>query len=232
MIARSPEGHEALMRRSLDIITQNGQHLPADVNPVWLTLGNVRTDMPTIDVDKRVSWLDVSKLVLAGMHCPPDHHPAHSMRCRHQTVADAYQLMRKRLVHYFSMGCDATLSWQDRALAFGSGLHTLQDSYCIAHCARIDNGDPHAAIVDMHTYPSRQHPITTKRDSVWADADETAFRPDAAAAISATVAALKIFVAQNTAHIEPFLAKYVTFRADIAQQLHPEQAAPIETNLR
>lgn len=219
------------MRRSLDMLVQNGQSLPSQVDPVWLTLGNVRTDMPIINVDKRVSWLAITKLVWAGMRCTPDHHPAHSMRCRQQTVANAYQLLRERLHQHFLWGCDAALSWQERALAFGSGLHTLQDSYCIAHCSRIDNGDPQSPIVDMHTYPSRQHPITTKRDSVWADADETAFRPDAAAAIAATVVALQIFVAQNATLIEPFLAKYVAFRADIAQPLHSEHIAPKEIDL-
>ncbi|PJF39274.1 MAG: hypothetical protein CUN55_14830 [Phototrophicales bacterium] len=207
------------MKRALEMLEQEGILLPSSVDATWLTLGNVRTDMPNIGVDRRATWLEVAKLVLAGMGCPPQHHPFHAMRCRQQTVAQAYALMRERLIYCFSRGCDAHLSWQERALAFGSGLHTLQDSYCIGHCSRIDNGDPHSPIVDMHTYPSRQHPITTKRDAVWADEQQTAFRADAAAAITATVAALKIFVAQKATLIEPFLSQYVSIRADIAEHL-------------
>lgn len=220
----SPEGHEALMRRALAQLADEGVRLPPDVQPIWLTLGNVQTDLPSIDETQRVPIWHVARLVLEGMVCTPDHHPRHAMRCRRQSVGDAYGLMRERLIWQFERGCDATLSWHERSLAFGGGLHTLQDSYCIAHAARIDNGEPTSPMVDMYTYPSRQHPFTTKRDSVWQDADQTAFRPDAAAAITATVAALKIFVRQDTTQIEPFLTRYVLLRADIAQQLHPEHA--------
>jgi hypothetical protein len=119
-------------------------------------------------------------------------------------------------------GCDKSLSWKERALRFGSALHTLQDSYCTAHARRIDNGDPHSPIIDMYTFPSWHHPISTERDSVWQDRDKTSFKPEAAAAISATVAALRIFSEQSTQTVSGFMEQYLSFREDIAKQFHPQ----------
>lgn len=204
------------MRQAFQTIT-----LPAEVDPDWLILGNVRTDFPAIQSDRRQSIWQLLKLVLDGFSCKRGKHPIHAMRCRGQAVADAYSYMRQRIIEMMHKGCDARLDWETRALAFGSALHTLQDSYCIAHAARIDNGDPHSPVINMHTYPSQQHPLSTQKDVVWQDTQQTAFKPDAAAAITATIAALKIFSTQTADQIEPFLAHYLAFREDIAHVYTP-----------
>lgn len=221
-IARLHEGHEILMQRALDLLAQQRVSLPEAVDPMWLTLGNVRTDVPELDVDANAPLWSILRLIAEGFFCSKANHPRHAMRCKYQTVTDAYQQMMRIVRKRFTAGCDDTETWEARALSFGSGLHTLQDSYCIAHSARIDNGDPHAAIIDMYTWPSRQHPFTTKKDSPWQDAAKTALRPDAAAAVTATVAALKIFVAQDTRLLVSFFEQYLSFRQDIALQRHPE----------
>ncbi|MCB9437984.1 MAG: hypothetical protein H6673_13490 [Anaerolineales bacterium] len=211
-----PEGHEALMRQAFE-----SSALPTEVDPAWLILGNVRTDFPTVQADHRQSIWHLLKLVSDGFSCKRGNHPIHAMRCRGQVVADAYSQMRQRVLDMMYKGCDAKLDWETRALSFGSALHTLQDSYCTAHAARIDNSDPHSPIINMHTYPSQQHPLSTQKDVVWQDPQQTAFKPDAAAAITATIAALKIFNAQKTDQIEPFLAHYLAFREDIAHVYTP-----------
>ena len=216
------EGHEILMQHAFDQLARDGLVFNADVDPNWLTLGNVRTDLPALDVNRRVSIFPVLKLLVDGFLCSKADHPRHAMRCKHQAVPDAYQQMIEILRRKMIAGCDATQSWEARALIFGSAMHTLQDSYCIAHALRVDNGDPHAAVIDMYTWPSREHPFTTQKDAVWADASQTALRKDAAAAVVATVAALKIFIAQDVALIDAFLDQYVSFREDIAAQRHPE----------
>lgn len=215
-------GHEILMARAIAELEHDGVALPTAVEPEWLTLGNVRTDIPTLTKERRVSIFPILKLLYNGYFCSRHDHARHAMRCKGQPVPEAYQHLRRILRERFTAGCDGSRSWQARALDFGSGLHTLQDSYCIAHTTRIDNGDPHAALIDMHTWPSKEHPFTTKKDAVWQDKEETALRPDAAAAVVATVAALKIFVAQDTSLLDDFFAQYVAFREDIARQRHPE----------
>jgi hypothetical protein len=216
------EGHEILMARAISDLQAEGYTLPEAVDPMWLTLGNVRTDIPTLTTARRVSLLPILKLLWNGFFCSKHDHPRHAMRCKGQQVPDAYAHMRRILRERFTEGCDPTRSWQERALSFGSGLHTLQDSYCIAHTTRIDNGDAYSALIDMHTWPSREHPFTTKKDAVWQDAAQTALRPDAAAAVMATAAALKIFIAQDVTSLDEFFAQYVAFREDIARQRHPE----------
>lgn len=203
------------MRQSLAHFEKQGGQLPSAVDPAWLTLGNVRTDVPGLAPDRRVSWRAILAMLWRGITCHQAEHPAHAMRCRGQSVADAYQQMRDILLRGFQAGCDPEQDWQARALAFGGMLHTLQDSYCVAHAARIDNGDPTSPLIDMYTYPSRQHPLTTRRDGVWQDAARTAFRPDAAAAIQATVVALGYFAAQSVTSVDDFLDRYVAFRPDI-----------------
>ncbi|NDJ84562.1 MAG: hypothetical protein GYB66_01620 [Chloroflexi bacterium] len=210
------------MRQALRDLAASGQDLPAGVDPALLTLGNVRTDIPSIDLDRRISLWKVAAMIAEGIGCRQANHPVHAMRCRGQAVAEAYAQMREIVAEKMAAGCDSKHSWQDRALRFGSALHTLQDSYCTGHAQRIDNADPHAPIIDMFTYPSHQHPIISKKDDPWQDRAKTAFKPEAAAAISATVAALKIFVAQSPGAIEGFMEQYLSFRADIAKAHHPD----------
>ena len=229
VIARTEKGHEILMARAIDLLQQQGISLPSEVDPLWLTLGNVRTDVPNITADHRTPIQSILRLIVEGFLCSKADHPRHAMRCKNQPVVDAYQHMLRILQQRFEDGCDASTTWEERALSFGSGLHTLQDSYCIAHTMRIDNGDPHAAIIDMHTWPSREHPFTTKKDSPWQDKAKTALREDAAAAVTATVAALKIFVAQDTSLLPAFFEQYVSFREDIALQRHPEHRTEVMT---
>lgn len=218
---RFGEGHEHLMRQAVaDFETQGGK-LPPDVQLDWLILGNVRTDIPNIQTDKRVSAWEIIVMAVRGASCKYGDHPSHAMRCRKQKVAEAYPLLRETIKRGFIKGCDSSLSWEDRALAFGSALHTLQDSYCIAHAGRVDNAVPTSPIIAMYTYPSKQHPITTQRDNVWQDEGQTAFKPEAAAAITATVAAFHIFASQSVDEIGTFLDRYVTFREDIARTLYP-----------
>lgn len=222
MIARTDEGHEVLMHRALKQLDQEGFQLHHEVDPMWLTLGNVRTDVPGIELDRRVSLWQALTLLSEGFLCAKADHPRHSMRCKNQSVPAAYAQMRHFIKQGIEASCDAEQSWQQRALRFGGAMHTLQDSYCIAHALRIDNGDPFSPLIDMYTWPSREHPFTTKKDAIWADAEETALRPDAAAALTATVEALKIFVRQDVDPINNFLAHFLNFREDIAIQRHPE----------
>ncbi|MCQ3932508.1 MAG: hypothetical protein DPW16_18820 [Chloroflexi bacterium] len=218
---RFGEGHEHLMRQAAaDFETQGGK-MPPDVQLDWLILGNVRTDIPNIQTDKCVSAWEIIVMAARGASCKYGDHPSHAMRCRKQKVAEAYPLLRETIKRGFIKGCDSGLSWEDRALAFGSALHTLQDSYCIAHAGRVDNAVPTSPIIAMYSYPSKQHPITTQRDNVWQDAGQTAFKPEAAAAITATVAALHIFASQSVDEIDAFLERYVAFREDIAETLNP-----------
>lgn len=170
-----------------------------------------------MQADRRQTIGQLLRLVLDGFSCKCGNHPTHAMRCRRQSVVEAYQHMRHHIQSHMQAGCDTTLDWETRALRFGSALHTLQDSYCLAHAARIDNADPHAPLINMYTYPSAQHPFSTKKDEVWQDRLQTAFKPEAAAAITATIAALKIFSTQSAHQIEPFLAQYLAFREDIAR---------------
>lgn len=222
-------GHEILMERAIAELEQDGIPLPIEVEPSWLTLGNVRTDLPTMTSTGQVELMPVLKLLWDGFNCSKHDHPRHAMRCKNQTVPNAYAHMCRIVRDRFTEGCDAQKSWQARALSFGSGLHTLQDSYCIAHTMRIDNGDPHAALIDMHTWPSKEHPFTTKKDAVWQDTEQTALRPDAAAAVVATVAALRIFIAQDTSLLDNFFEQYLAFREDIALQRHPEHRIESDT---
>lgn len=219
------------MHQALQDLATSTHKLPADVDPNWLILGNIRTDVPHIEADRQVSWLHFLPMLGLIFHpvtsliidrCGWDEHPPHAMRCRKQPVMAAYTRMKERVDMGLRAGCDPTLSWEARAIRFGCALHTIQDSYCTAHAARIDNGDPHSPLIDMYTYPSRQHPITTSKDSVWQSKDKTAFKPEAAAAITATVAALRIFVNQQPEAIEPFLQQYLAFRQDIADRRHPQ----------
>ncbi len=209
------------MRQAFDDLAASGPLLPSDIDIDWLILGNIRTDVRTIGPDRKVPWWYLLELIPELINCKRARHPAHAMRCHGQPVAVAYAEMREIIDIGFRAGCDPVLSWEDRALRFGSALHTLQDSYCTAHAARIDNSDPHSPLIDMFTYPSSQHPLTTKRDKVWQDTEQTAFKPEAAAAITATVAALHIFATQQPDSIEPFLQQYLAFREDIADVRHP-----------
>jgi hypothetical protein len=222
VILRFDAGHEYIMQQAVtDFETQGGQ-LPSEVNPEWLTLGNVRTDIAKIEADRLVPAWDILLMAARGATCKYGNHASHAMRCRRQKVADAYAEMREIIRQGFAKGCDSRLSWEARALAFGSALHTFQDSYCTAHAGRMgDNTVPTAPIIDMYTYPSKHHPIKTQRDNVWQDKERTAFKPEAAAAIAATVAALQIFANQSVEAIEPFLQKYLAFREDIAESLNP-----------
>ncbi|MBI5931368.1 MAG: hypothetical protein HY862_18820 [Chloroflexi bacterium] len=220
-MVRFGEGHEYLMRQAVADFEAHDGKLPPEVNPDWLTLGNVRTDIANIQLDKLVSAQAVIIMAARGVTCKYGEHASHAMRCRKQKVAEAYPHLRETIRRGFAKGCESSLSWEERALAFGSALHTLQDSYCTAHAGRIDNGVPTSPIIAMYTYPSKQHPITTRRDDVWQDADHTAFKPEAAASIVATVAALQIFASQSAEGIETFLDRYVAFREDIAETLNP-----------
>lgn len=201
------------MRQTLVDLAQAGYSLPAEVDPMWLTLGNVRTDLPTITPSKKVPWWRLAVMMWQGITCINAEHPAHAMRCRSESVPTAYAEMCAIIERGFKRGCDASLDWETRALAFGSMLHTLQDSYCTAHCSRLDNSNPTSPIVDMHTYPSRHHPLTTSRDAVWQDKAQTAFKPYAAAAISASVVAMRFFVAQSVADLPEFMATYLAFQS-------------------
>ena len=212
---RFAEGHGALMRQALADLAQHGVTLPADVQPDLLTLGNIRRDIPHIEMDRNISWTVLAVMLWRGITCLNAHHPEHAMRCRNMSVNTAYTQMVQIIRHGFEQGCDANLSWDERTLSFGAMLHTLQDSYCIAHAGRIDNADPTSPLIDMYTYPSVQHPITTRKDSVWQDKAQTAFKPYAASAIQATVAALKIFASQSLDGLEPFMQTYLAYRPDI-----------------
>jgi hypothetical protein len=204
------------MRQAFADFEKQGGQLPAAVYPLWLILGNIRTDIPNIDMDRKVPWWHMVRMIWRGIGCGVHaNHPAHAMRCRSQTVSDAYQAMTKIMHDGLVAGCNPELSWQDRALTFGSMLHTLQDSYCPAHARRLNPADATSPIIDMFTYPSRQHPFTTKRDAVWQDEAKTAFNPSAASAIQATVTALRIFSRQAVAEIDEFVERYLAFRADI-----------------
>ncbi len=207
------------MRQAIADLEVSGQALPDGVDPAWLTLGNVRTDVPTIGSDLKVPLRRMLALLWNGIRCGD--HPAHAMRCRRQSVAEAYAITRALVYNNFQAGCNPDLSWEERALRFGSALHTLQDSYCTGHASRIDNGDPHSPIIGMHTYPSRRHPFTTRRDNPWLDRGKTTFKPEAAAAITATVAALRIFINQTPDDIERFVDSYLSFREDIAAVRYP-----------
>ena len=209
------------MQQALRDFESSGNQLPGEVEAMWLTYGNARTDLPTLEVDRKLPLYRLIKFIWEGIGCAKAQHPAHAMRCRRQPVSDAYQTMKAIIYKGFQAGCDNSLSWQERALAFGSALHTLQDSYCTAHARRIDNGDPHSPIIDMYTFPSWQHPISTYRDSVWQDREKTSFKPEAAAAITATVSALRIFSEQSAQKVTDFIEQYLPFREDIAQQFHP-----------
>ena len=215
IVFRVDEGHEALMRQSLLNLSAEGFELPTVVDHSWLTLGNVRTDIPVIDLDKHVSWREIVKAVWRGTTCFAAQHPAHSMRCRGESVRMAYQEMTETVETGFAAAVNQSLSWEQRSLRFGSVLHTIQDSYCTAHVQRIDNGDPASPLIDMYTYPSRQHPLTTVRDGVWQDRNCTAFKPEAAAAIHTTVEALKFFVRQSLNGLDKFMDTYLAFRPDI-----------------
>jgi hypothetical protein len=223
VIHRLAPGHEVLMQQALQDLANSGFVLPEPAQLEWLVLGNIRTDIATLDIGRaRVPWWRIALMIWTGAGCSARaNHPAHAMRCRRQSVASAYQEMRTILEVGLRAGCDPASSWQTRALRFGSALHTLQDSYSTAHACRINNGDPHSPIIDMHTYPSRQHPISTKKDEVWPDATRTALKPEAAAAVTATVAALRMFVTQSLGDLERFLQNYVAFRGDIAAVCHP-----------
>ncbi|MCI0713979.1 MAG: hypothetical protein L0154_27730 [Chloroflexi bacterium] len=212
---RIDEGHEALMRQSLLNLKAAGFKMPAAVDEAWLTLGNVRTDIPAIDLDRHVSWWEIVKAIWRGTTCFAAEHPAHAMRCRGESVRMAYQEMIDTIEAGFAAAVNENLSWQQRSLRFGSVLHTIQDSYCTAHAQRIDNGDPASPLIDMYTYPSRHHPLTTVRDGVWQDKNCTAFKPEAAAAIHTTVEALKFFVRQSLTGLDLFMDTYFAFRPDI-----------------
>lgn len=214
------------MRQAVHDLRSDGTQLPAEVNPDWLTLGNVRTDIASLEMDRkyplaRIAWGAGHSVVtsVTSAHLPENvaHFPhyRHAMRSRGQPLAESHILMCNYVRDCMHKGLQEGLSWQQRALAFGSALHTLQDSYCTAHAARINNGEPTSPIIDMFCYPSRQHPITTRRDGIWADKQKTAFKPEAAAAITSTVAALRIFIRQAPEEIEPFIARYLPFRGDI-----------------
>lgn len=215
VILRFEEGHEALMRQALEDFAKQGGQLPSEVDPMLLTLGNVRTDVPNIQLDRKTPWWWIVRMMVTGMTCVGGKHPAHAMRCRGKSVASAYAEMIALIRQGFETGCDESASWETRALAFGSMLHTLQDSYCIAHATRIDNNDPSSPIIAMHVYPSPEHPFKTSKDAVWHDKQKTAFKPYAAAAISATVEALKFFAAQNLEGLDDFIQTYLSFRGDI-----------------
>lgn len=211
------------MRRALHDFDQSGGRLPPEVNPMWLTLGNVQTDLADITLQEdrlanRLPALKMSRLLVAGIFSSHFPHAEHAMRSRGQSLKAAYAELRESLEERLSEGCNPVLSWQKRALRFGSGLHTLQDSYCTGHAERIDNGEATSPLIDMFTYPSRRHPLTTTRDNVWQDKQKTAFKPEAAAAILATVAALDIFATQDPTKIEPFVTRYLAFRPDIRTQ--------------
>lgn len=209
------------MRQAMADFEAHGGKLPPEVEPDWLTLGNVRTDIATIRADKRVPAWQIVLMAARGSSCKHGDHYVHAMRCRKQKVAEAYPLMRDAIRRGLIKGCDGGLSWEERALALGSALHTLQDSYCTAHAGRIDNGEPTSPIIAMYTYPSKQHPITTQRDNVWQDDEHSAYKPEAAAAIVATIAALHIFASQSVDGVDAFLDRYVAFRQDIAASLNP-----------
>lgn len=209
------------MQQALRDFEKSGDQLPIEVEAKWLIRGNICTDLPTLKADRKLPLLHLIRFIWQGFGCEKAHHTAHAMRCRNQSVLNAYEAMQTIIRNGFSAGCDEKLSWQERALSFGSALHTLQDSYCTAHTRRIDNGDPYSPIIDMYTFPSIHHPISTHRDSVWQDREKTSFKPEAAAAITATSAALRIFSEQSVQKIAGFIEQYLPFREDIAAQFHP-----------
>lgn len=220
-MAGSEEGHEVLTRRAIQDFQTSGKTFPENINPVWFVLGNVRTDVPNLKEDKKLSFFRFVRMFWQGLTDKKFPHHLHAMRLRETPMPQAYQRFRTGLLERMQKGCDASLSWEERALSFGSALHTLQDSYCVAHTQRVDNGDAHAPLIALHTYPSREHPLMTQKDSVWADEAHTAFKPEAAAAIAATVEALKIFATQSPEHIEEFLNHYIPFRADLYEDTEP-----------
>lgn len=203
------------MRQAYQDFLHNGGILSPEVDFNWLILGNIRTDVASRSLEPQLPLPKLAVMFLDGLLNKNFPHHVHAMRKRTEAIPDAYQKMRMILCDKMTVGCDPSRSWEDRALDFGSALHTLQDSYCTAHTARMDNGDPYSPIMAMHTYPSREHPFSTHRDAVWADEAKTAFKPEAAAAIAATVEALKIFAAQSPEGIARFLDRYVLFRADL-----------------
>lgn len=214
-VLRFEEGHAALMRQAFHDLRQDRVNLPSEVDPELLILGNIRRDIPHIEPHRNVSWTALVVMMWQGITCRNAQHPEHAMRCLNVSVDDAYAEMVKVIRRGFTEGCDASLSWKQRTRAFGGMLHTLQDSYCTAHAGRIDNADATSPLIDMYTYPSRQHPFTTRKDSVWQDKAKTTFKPYAGAAIQATVAALKIFSTQSLAGIDQFMQTYVSYRPDI-----------------
>lgn len=203
------------MRQALVDLEKQGVPLPAEVNTDLLVLGNIRRDIPHIEMDRNVSWTALAIMMWQGITCRNAHHPEHAMRCRTMSVNDAYTEMLQIIRHGFTEGCNTQRPWDERTLAFGGMLHTLQDSYCIAHAGRIDNAEPTSPLIDMYTYPSRHHPLTTSKDGVWQDKAKTAFKPYAASAIQATVAALKIFAVQSLDGLDQFMDTYVAYRPDI-----------------
>lgn len=209
------------MEQALRDFETSGNHLPSEVEAIWLTFGNTCTDLPDLEPDRKLPLFRLVQFIWQGFGCEKARHPVHAMRCRSQPVSDAYQSMKTVIRKGLQAGCDKSLSWKERALRFGSALHTLQDSYCTAHARRIDNGDPHSPIIDMYTFPSWQHPISTYRDSVWQNREQSSFKPEAAAAITATVAALRIFSEQSSQKVTDFIDQYLPFREDIARQFHP-----------
>lgn len=223
VIHRLEQGHEILMQRAFDELATLGVQFPSEIDPNWLTLGNIRTDIDTLEIEERlVAWWRIVKMIVVGSTCSEAaNHPAHAMRCRRQKISEAYAATRQTIIDGFRAGCDPTLSWQARALRFGSALHTLQDSYATGHCQRVDNGDPHSPIIDFYTYPSRRHPISTARDDIWQDSEKTALKREAAAAITATVAALRLFISQSLDGLDHFLQNYLAFREDISAAYHP-----------
>lgn len=213
MVFRADEGHEAIMRQAFTDLAAAGYELPVAVDPDWLILGNVQTDIPTISLDRRVSWRVIVQAVWRGTTCIAAEHPAHAMRCRGQSVSDAYAQMIQLIRQRFEAGVDPSRTWEERARQFGSALHTIQDSYCTAHAQRIQNAEPTSPLIDMFTYPSKQHPFTTSRDGVW---EGSRFKPEAAAAILTTVQALKkFFVPQTVEYLDEFAHDYLSFRPEI-----------------
>ncbi|MFP4322003.1 MAG: hypothetical protein ACLFTK_06075 [Anaerolineales bacterium] len=203
------EGHAVLTREAL---RRWGGQLPDGIDAQRIILGNQRMDMPHKRADGSISPVGLALALLQAQTLPKYQHAMrqpwnHPTRNLHRVPASLRARLRSAMT---------TTDPPQASEYFGNALHTLQDSYTRSHAQRLDPTDPYSPLCRLHYSPSKAHPLISPDDRVWADAEATQLKPEAEAAIQATLAAFELFTQHwrgddkaITDGINAFVARYV-----------------------
>ncbi len=207
------EGHAVLVREAL---ARWSGDLPPGIDPDRMILGNQRMDMPRKRADGSIGpwglalalWQAQTKRKYHHAMRQPWHHPTRGL----PEVQDALNVRLLRAIR--------TPAPLQASEYLGAALHTLQDTYTRSHAQRADPADPCSPLCHLHYSPSKTHPLISPDDRVWLDEAETQLKPEAEAAIVATIDAFALFAAhwpqvtpQTEADVADFVARYVPISA-------------------